>query len=336
MSWDVRLAKNRIEIGERFAISFQRTLRIPDDGKAYPLPPTLGVFPLRRVDDFAAHLPVQWSRPGEPPAFFIPMYQREALWLAFEAASWKPNAVKIGIGKINALTGAAWDDGLRADPQDYLVCPHQPWLDGINSGAGVIRQFVAMPLGEGYTVEGQLTGQEREGGLQVLVYDPHPGIFPDQPPPPQPFEFLPGGPDSSPLWLASQGQTAPGQSAPAMGLGAGGQITQKVYPDPYGLQTWDQARAGRVSVYILNSRQYQAVTGEPLPPSPVSAKTYTEAGFPWFALYDEHKSSLPAASALSSIQSVHAIDESAGKTSADDENPISVDDSQVKGIDLGE
>lgn len=338
MTWNVRLAQNRIEIGERFALSFQRTLRIPDDGKAYPLPPTLGTFLPRWVRDFAARLPESWSNPVDPPSLFIPMYQREALWLAFEAASWKPNAVKIGIGKIDALTGKAWDDELHADPQNYLVCPHQPWLDGINSGAGVIRQFIAMPLGAGYTVEGQLTGQEQVGGLQVLVYDPLPGLFPDQPPAPKPFDFLPGGPESGPLRLASNAPSAKAnaQPIPAMGLGAGGQITQKIYPDPYGLQTWDQSSAGRVSVYILNSQQYQAVTGEPPPPTPVNARIYTEAGFPWFALYDEHKGDLPAASALAGIQSVQAIDESKATPSGEDESSIDVDDSQVKGIDLGE
>ncbi len=330
MTWNIRLVQNRIEIGERFALSFQRTLRIPDDGKAYPLPPTLGTFPLRWVSDFAARLPEQWSQPGEPPALFIPMYQREALWLAFEAASWKPNAVKIGIGRVNALTGHSWDEGLHANPQDYLVCPQQPWLDGINSGEGVIRQFVAMPLGAGYTVEGQLTGAERVGGLQVLVYDPRPGLFPDQPPPPKPFDSLPGGPDSSPLGLASQAPDSLG-----MGLGAGGQITQKIYPDPFGLQTWDASQAGRVAVYILNSQQYQAVTGDLPPPTPVSARTYTEAGFPWFALYDERRGDLPAASALSGVQSVQTIDESTGVPPGEDESSTSVDDSQVKGIDLG-
>ena len=178
MTWNIRLTHNRIEIGERFALSFQRTLRIPDDGKAYPLPPTLGTFPLRRVSDFAARLPEQWSTPGEPPAFFIPMYQREALWLAFEAAGWKPNAVKVGIGKINALTGKAWDEALHAAPQDYLVCPHQPWLDGINSGAGVIRQFVAMPLGAGYTVEGSAHRSGAGGRLAAVGLRPAPRSLP--------------------------------------------------------------------------------------------------------------------------------------------------------------
>jgi hypothetical protein len=68
---------------------------------------------------------------------FIPMYQREALWLAFEAAPWKPNAAKIGVGRINALSGEPWDEQLHDDPQDYIVCPDQPWLDGTNVGDGV-------------------------------------------------------------------------------------------------------------------------------------------------------------------------------------------------------
>ena len=33
-------------------VEFERTLRIPDDGRDYPLPPGLGNFPLRHVDDF--------------------------------------------------------------------------------------------------------------------------------------------------------------------------------------------------------------------------------------------------------------------------------------------
>ncbi len=327
MAWNIQLANNRIKIGERFALSFQRTLRIPDDGRAYPLPPTLGVFPLRWVSDFAGRLPESWSRPGDPPALFIPMYQREALWLAFEAASWKPNAVKIGLGRVNALTGAAWDEPLHGDPQDYLVCPNQPWLDGINSGQGVIRQFVAMPLGEGYTVEGQLTGREQVGGFQVLVYEPRAGLFPDAPPAPQPVDLLHGALHGGPLHLAT-GEPP----LPAMGLGAGGQITQKIYPDPYGIQTWDQSQTGRVSIYILNSQQYQAVTGEPPPPSPISARTYTEAGFPWFSLYDEGQGDLQAASPLSGIQSVQSIDKSKARPADSDEPSPAIDPAQVKRI----
>ena len=42
-------------------------------------------------------------------------------------------------------------------------------LTGINAGKGCIRQFVAMPLGKGYTIEEQVTGEANFGGMQIRV-----------------------------------------------------------------------------------------------------------------------------------------------------------------------
>ena len=39
------------------SIQFQRTLRLPDDGNMYPLPPGLGAFPVKHVDDFSTKIP---------------------------------------------------------------------------------------------------------------------------------------------------------------------------------------------------------------------------------------------------------------------------------------
>jgi hypothetical protein len=101
------------------------------------LPPGLGLFPVHSIEEFGDRVPESWRETG---GFVIPMYQREALWLGFDGADWKPNAVKIGVGRINAITGERWREGLHDRPQDYLVTPEQPWLDGINAGSGVIRQ----------------------------------------------------------------------------------------------------------------------------------------------------------------------------------------------------
>ena len=160
---DVRVANQQLHIG-RLVITFHRTLRIPDDGRDYPLPPSLGHFPVNRVEDFAATVPAAWKQHG---GIFLPMYQREALWLRFEAPDWHPLVLKVAMGMVNALTGKPWAEGLSDAEQDYLVCPPQPWLDGMKTEHDIIRQFVAMPLGMGYTAEGQLTGQERFGGLQT-------------------------------------------------------------------------------------------------------------------------------------------------------------------------
>ncbi len=66
----------------RLTIDFQRTLRIPDDGTDYPLPPGLGSFPLAHVDDHADRVPATWLTHG---GVMLPMYQSEAMWLSFSS-----------------------------------------------------------------------------------------------------------------------------------------------------------------------------------------------------------------------------------------------------------
>ena len=308
----VKVEGSRVHIGERFSVSFQRTLRIPDDGKLYPLPPGLGAFPLHRVEDYVDRIPEAWREHG---GVFIPMYQREALWLGFGGASWKPNAVKIGVGKVNAVSGVEWDENLCENPQDYLVCPDQPWLDGINAGEGYIRQFVAMPLGQGYTIEAQLIGKEEFGGIQILVYEPKPERFPDQPPLKLDtgFEKL-----SMPVAVTE------------MGLGAGGKMKQKIYPDQYGIDTWDTDNFGSMFVHIINSEQYLNLTGLEPPPTPVSAKTYTEFGLPWFDLYDETRGDVLASKELTKVKTIGEKDVEKGISSREDDASVNVSKSQIK------
>lgn len=174
----VKLERDRIEIG-KLGIVFHRTLRLPDDGNTYPLPASLGQFPIHRVEDYARAVPQSWLEHG---GVFLPMYQREAMWMSFAGQHWRPQALKVAVGMVNAVSGEPWQQEIREGAkQDYLVCPPQPWLDGINAGSDMIRQFVAMPLGMGYTVEGQVTGEERFGGVQLVSFDPRPGMFPERP-----------------------------------------------------------------------------------------------------------------------------------------------------------
>jgi hypothetical protein len=282
MGLAVRYRDDRLLVGDRLSVGFQRTLRIPDDGRIYPLPPGLGLLPIHRVDEYAARVPPSWRGSG---GYFIALYQREALWISFDGASWKPNAVKVGIGGINAVSGRVWDRALHDDPQDYLVVPDQPWLDGINAGEGLIRQFVAMPLGSGYTIEGQLTGRERTGGIELIVLEPRAGRFPDKEPP-----------------------RDPPVRAQDMGIGAGGAIRQKIYPDPYGIDVWDRESGGTATIHVLNAEQYAQVTGRNPPLTPISVETYLERGFPWFELYDEARGDVAAPDSLKRVKSIDAID----------------------------
>lgn len=97
-------------------IGFQRTLRIPDDNRDYPLPPGLGLFPLRRVDDHLDRAPDGRGRHG---GVFLPMYQAEALWLHFGTSY--PMAMKVAAGKVDAVTGEGWTDELSPRPQNYVA-----------------------------------------------------------------------------------------------------------------------------------------------------------------------------------------------------------------------
>jgi hypothetical protein len=293
----VVMAADAVRIGQRFAVTFQRTLRIPDDGRAYPLPPGLGRLPVLNVADYSARAPFSWRQRG---GAFIPMYQREALWLGFHGAHWKPNAVKVAVGGFNAISGEPDDVRLRTGPQDYLVCPAQPWLDGIHSGTGSVRQFVAMPLGEGYTVEASLRGDETQGGIQITVFDPKPGRFPEQPPPPARHT----GPARA---------AAPATSrSPEMGLGAGGILKQRIYPDPYGIDTWDQDNFGRVLVHIVNSAQFLDITGIAPPPTPIDASVYAKHGLPWFDLYDEGRGDVAPSKSLTEVKTIEERDAERG------------------------
>lgn len=270
---DVQIEADTITFGKHLRVCFKRTLRIPDDGKVHKAPPNFGVFPVYRIKDYEQS--VSGTRYKSDDAF-ITMYQREALYIRFDNETWwRPYAVKVSIGGINAISGEPHTTRLRRDPQDYLVCPPQLWLDGINSGDGNVRQFLAMPLGLGYTVEGSLTGVEKTGGLQLTVFAPKAGAFPDAPP--QKEET------TRPTAFARQ----QGVGANEMGLGAGSMLKQKILPDPYGFEVWDETNSGEINVHILNSAQFQSITEKEAPPTPVDEETYREHEFPWFPLYGE-------------------------------------------------
>jgi hypothetical protein len=275
---------------------------------------------MRLVRDHASRVPAGWAARG---GVFLPMYQREAMWLAFGGA---PHALKIGVGKVCAVSGERWSDGLRAAPQSYVVVGHQPWLDGIASGTGTIRQFVAMPLGLGYTVEGQLTGEEKHGGIQLQSYPPKPGriarheVADDE-------DDCCIGSMCEEMSMDLEG-AAPRGSSGQMGLAAGGCMDQKIYPDPYGLETWDLGAGARVFVHLVNSELWREITGEAPPPTPVTARSYAEAGLPWFDLYDEAAATISPASKLTGVKSVKQIDQAKSTLPLQDDAPVPV--KQVK------
>ncbi len=285
-------------------IEFQRTLRIPDDNREHYLPPGLGSFPLNHVDDYSGRAPTTWKDHG---GVFFPMYQAEAMWINFSGNY--PMAVKVAAGKIDALTGESWHNELSADPQNYLVVPNQPWLDGFCVQKGLIRQFVAMPLGDGYSAEEQLTGEGQHGGIQIAVY-----------------------PLKSEVYMRSHARKRHFMHTNAcfnltskseMGIAPGGLMRQEVYEDSYGFGAWDRSVRSRCFVHILNSAQYLAVTGCKPPSNPPTASQYTAAGLPWFDYFAADQKALDGAVKLAGIDSVAAKMVKKGQGVLTENEPIS-------------
>ncbi|WP_406193698.1 hypothetical protein OG331_08655 [Streptomyces sp. NBC_01017] len=312
----VRIDGNTLRLPGGVAVRFIRTLRLPESG-THALPPGLGEFPVRRVADYPDTVPEAWRARG---GVMLPVYLREAMWLSFGGTA-EPAALQVGVGKVCAVSGKPWSDRLRHKPQNYVVLPRQRWLDGINSGKGTVRQFVAVPLGLGATVEGQVTGEEVWGGVQLQS-------FPLKEPQLARWRreetlraeraraFMPSGGYGAAMPMAAApaqgavsapaGASAGGtrRAAAAMGLGVGGSMRQEVYEDDRPLSDWAETPAGRVFVHLVTPPEWRRITGEAPPPSPVDRAAYTRAGLPWFDYYDQDAEDLAPTDTLGAVKPV--------------------------------
>jgi hypothetical protein len=274
----------------RGRISFQRTLRLPDDNKTYPLPAGFGDFSIRHIEDFRGSFNDVMLRRG---GVIMPMYESEAMWINFHGDY--PMAVKIATGKINAVTGDSWENELSDSPQDYIVIPEQPWLDGYNTGDNEVRQFVATKQGGGKTAEEQLSGKADVGGIQIIVYPMKLECYkklisPDLPSLVAQTNYMRLDPDYNLDYF--------------MGLTPGGRIKQTIHDDPYGIEVWDTQHSSRCFVNIVDSTKWTEITEEPVPHPPITSKQYEENGVPWFEHYSQDTSDLKKSDKLSSLKSI--------------------------------
>jgi hypothetical protein len=249
------------------------------------------------------------------------------MWIAFARGGESyPCAIKIAAGKINAVSGKPWKSELDAADNDYVVTPPQPWLDGFCVAKDVIRQFVAMPLGSGYSVEEQITGKPEHGGLQIVVYPMKASHY-------EPIRRrreeemrrcagmararasgrLPSPSSSERLFHIGGFAPQPALGAPssrpkaparAMSLAAGGRMTQRIYKDPHGLDAWDQSVSSRCFVALVDAVQWREITGAAPPTRAPTAADYSRAGLPWFDYYAADLETLAGAPALTMVKGV--------------------------------
>jgi hypothetical protein len=178
-----RLENNYIYLDD-LEISVRRTVRVPDTENMSKLPPDLGAFPLFQTKYFAEAMGPEMASKG---GLFFPMYpkfvfasplfvqlltqpsaERKAMWIDISAE--KRYAIKIFVSGVNAISGkpevatsaiiaSLKEKVLRGETiQDYIVAPDQYLLDSVAIVPGEVRQFVAMPMRSGHSVEAQMTG----------------------------------------------------------------------------------------------------------------------------------------------------------------------------------
>lgn len=257
-------------------VHFDRTLRVPADGSDYPMPPSLGRFPLRHLDDVADRLPAPIRERG---GVIMPMYPSEALTIRFAEAARDyyqdsyPIALKIGLGKVNALTGDPWSDALNPINQDYLVFPLQESLDGYCTARGRVRQLIAAELGNGQTAEEQISGQARHGGIQIAAYPMKASEYEKL----EIYKINWAGPLDPDVESALEMRD--------IGFAAGGHIRESIRRDPYGAHVWDQDFRSRCFVTVVTPARWSEMTGEPPLSQAPSPSDYAIVGLPWLEEY---------------------------------------------------
>lgn len=250
---DVGLSEGRVFIGEQFSISFQRTQLVSDDLYASTPPPGWGMLPVHAVSDYRAHVPESWPSAN---SFFIPVSEGEALWLGFSCAGSCPSAVKVGIDGRNAVSGAEWDEGLHASPQDYMVCPPQMFMEGFHFSDGSIDQL--FPTAARRTA----LADSESPCITIIAYGPKPGRVPEEPPS--------RAADKTPV-LHFPPERGPDPDAKNL---LGDKIEHEILQDPFGIDAWNLDTFGAAFIYILTAEAYKKITGGKPPSRPSSNDVY--------------------------------------------------------------
>ena len=167
-----------------------------------------------------------------------------------------------------------------------------------------------MPLGEGFTVEEQITGEAEHGGLQIVAYPMKRKVYERH------FEL----PELIEVSCCASPPLSKSDKLD-MGLAPGGLMRQKIYEDQYGIIAWDQDNAVRCFVHLANSAVYESITGCQPPYKPPSAKQYADAGLPWFEHYSDQKA-LSGAHSLAGVKSVGAKTIEKGNGPMEGNDPI--------------
>lgn len=232
---------SHIRIAGALLVSLQRTRQLTESATSIR-PLSYGALPIAMV-------------PGDPgpDRILVPVGQSEAFWLGMRAIdSAAPVALRVAVVEpvlVDAVTGRRWVDTLADSPQNYVVCPPQRGLDGVQQQALRAKQFARMPESDHALACHRLKLIAFPSGRRLSQRElPH--VAP------------------SPLHGASVGGGHDGLAG-AMG------VFQEILPDPFRDATpWSNERCCEFTVEVVSPEEYSAVTGEGLLPHLDTLSTY--------------------------------------------------------------
>jgi hypothetical protein len=117
------------------------------------------------------------GQPCRPSADLrIHLARGASLWIDCTGRWWKPNALRARIGSIDATTHGPWQDDLCDMPMNYLICPAGFTPDIDSSGLVVAPENLFCTQSESNNAHSE------SAQLEILVFEPRPGVFPDHTP----------------------------------------------------------------------------------------------------------------------------------------------------------
>lgn len=84
-----------------------------------------------------------------------------------------------------------------------------------------------------------------------------------------------------------------------LGIGKGGKIIQKIYPDPHGLEVWNEKPTAVFAVYLVDAKTAEEITGEKV----AAPSTHESYGGVWFGLKDQQLGDVPGSTKFAGLKS---------------------------------
>ena len=120
----------------------------------------------------------------------------------------------------------------------------------------------------------------------------------------------------------------------SMGIAAGGSIKQQIHKDTYGVESWDLRKKRSITIHLVNSLAYKAITGKEAPSSPITMQQYQKFRIPWYSNYDETIIPIKPPSIFKRILSIAQIDAKRGVSDKNKVEPIKITPELIRNMPL--